>query len=176
MVSCSLRWPDTLARVPNCQPCPASVYVPCPGRIRCSMLKMTLRTSRRCYCPKRRREVFLRQMCKVVSLGDRDGTARSFNMVQETYYNEHLGEKSRNENVVDLLVKLTNKSLALDLSISHDQAMSRLTHYSRFERYEISDSAWLCTFLDGQLLQTVCSFGLTWGSECKSGCWLLSYL
>ena len=43
-------------------------------------------------------------MYKVVSLGDRDGTARSFNTVQETYYNEHLGEKSRNENVVDLLV------------------------------------------------------------------------
>ena len=43
---------DSVARrlgsVTSCQPCPTSVYVPCPGRIKCSTPTMTSRTSRRC--------------------------------------------------------------------------------------------------------------------------------
>ena len=48
MASCWIRWPRTLAPVPNCQPCRTSVYAPCPGRIKCSTPTMTSRTSRRC--------------------------------------------------------------------------------------------------------------------------------
>ena len=43
-----IRLRSALAPVPNCQPCRTSVYVPCPGRIKCSTPTMASRTSRCC--------------------------------------------------------------------------------------------------------------------------------